>query len=229
VENVEFELRLDRGEPRAPLRVTTSCSSHFSWIATILAECSAADPQMDLQLSLAATEQQFRLLSNNDVDLVITAHPPDNAEVQIAELFSLEVIALAAESHRLAQVAAQRRAVHWNALAGETLLIQNLPHSDVMGLRAAVAMRSQAARSLARHTIVRKVQLFEAIPALARTGRGVGVLCRWKRAPSFDTTGLAVLPLVPQWWRRFCAVWRQRQQASAAARHSSTSTPGLYW
>jgi len=45
--------------------------------------------------------------------------------------------------------------------------------------------------------------------ALARAGRGVGVLCRWKRAPSFDTTGLTVLPLGPQLWRRFCAVWRK--------------------
>lgn len=209
VEEVEAELHLEPGSPRTALRVAASCATHYHWLAQVLADFSSREPSLDVRLSLQATQQQMEDLRNDSVDLVITAHPPKDAGLVAVELFSIEVIALAAASHPLTVAATRCGGVDWTALRAETLLIQNLPRADEVSLRTAVEACSQSARRSARQTVIRKVHLPEAIPALARAGRGVGVLCRWQQSPRFDLTGLSVLSLFPRCYRRFWGVWRK--------------------
>lgn len=58
---------------------------------------------------------------------------------------------------------------------------------------------------LGQKSIVRPVNLPEAIPELARARRGVGVLCSWQHEPPFD---IAALSPLQRWQRTFWAIWR---------------------
>lgn len=135
------EEAIDRGRREAaptPLRVATSCFSYYAWLAQTLARFGARRPTIDLSVQLQATREEIQALSQDQVDFVITAHPPTRPDFEQMEVFAQEVVALTATGHRLARMARSGHAVSWADLRDDTLLIHDLPSTDEAALREAV-------------------------------------------------------------------------------------------
>jgi len=179
-------------------------------VAQVLVEFSSAEPDLDVRLTMQSTDEQLQSLRRGEADFMITAHPPHEASLIRAELFSLNVILVVSERHRLAQTASPNKSIPWKALAGETLLIHNLPHIDEVNLLAAVNSGTGRTGG-AKRTHVRRVHLPEAIGELVRAERGVGVVCHWNRIPPFDPAALTVLSPFPPRERKFWGVWRRSE------------------
>lgn len=203
------ETAIARGRQDAaptPLRVATSCFSYYSWLARTLAAFGAPRPRIDLRVQLQSTREETAALGRDEVDFIITAHPPRRPDLEQMEVFAQEVVALVAWDHPLGRRARAGEDIAWTDLMGDTLLIHDLPSTDEAALREAVW--GQAGNGETGRTI-RRVQLTEAIAALARGGFGVGVMNRWMGTPPFDMDGLVEAPILPRHDRRYWAVWRR--------------------
>ncbi len=189
-----------------PLRVATSCFSYYTWLARTLAGFGAHRPEVDLRVQLQSTREEITALGQDQVDFVITAHPPRRPELEQMEVFAQEVVALISADHPLGRRVRAGGSVAWADLRDDTLLIHDLPSTDEAVLREAIwglGGTGGEART------IRRVQLTEAIAALARGGFGVGVMNRWMDAPPFDMGGLVEAPILPRHDRRYWAVWRR--------------------
>jgi LysR family transcriptional regulator for metE and metH len=217
----EEVIALGRAAPApTPLRVATSCFSYYTWLAQTLAAFGGLRPDIDLHIQLQATREELSALDQDRVDFVITAHPPKRPDFEQMEVFSQEVVAIAATDHPVARLAAAGKGVAWSDLRGHTLLIHDLPSMDEDALRDAV-WGADARRTPAQS--VRRVQLTEAITALARGGFGVGVMNCWLGAAPFDMTGLVETSIVPRHDRRYWAVWRRANPRALPLRELAAS------
>lgn len=206
IELVEAGLRDAKAERRVLLRVAAGCQTLYPWLAEQLGKYAVADPTVDARLAFETRDRDGDELRSADADLVISSRPPDDRNHVKIPLFSLETIALLPRVHRLA---GQDR-IAWSDLAGETLLIHDLPAADVTQLRAATAKGGRAAR-------VCRVQLTEAIVELVRAGQGIGLLSRLPAASPPVLPSIAVRTLRGGHRRDFWASWRVSSDAAAAA------------
>ncbi|TWS99917.1 LysR family transcriptional regulator [Reyranella sp. CPCC 100927] len=224
----ELELRRAQAE-RTPLRVAAGCPTSYGWLAGVLARFGGEHPALDIQVGFQATRRELEALAGDEIDVAVTSRPGRDERFERRRLFSLDIVAVLAAGHPLAaQRTSRHPGVRWQGLAGQTLLIHDLPDDDVERLRAVV--RGVGNRHAGSGQIWR-VQLTEAIAELARAGHGVGVITRWSAEPFKGDRGLATMPLLPLKKRDFWAVWRRanprglpmRELAEHLARSMRTS------
>ncbi|HKU98235.1 MAG TPA: LysR family transcriptional regulator [Vineibacter sp.] len=211
----ELGLRGAQAE-RMPLRVAAGCPTSYGWLAGVLARFGAEHPALDVQVGFQATRRELEALAADEIDVAVTSRPGRDERFDRRRLFSLDIVAVLAAGHPLAaQRGARQVGVRWQGLAGQTLLIHDLPDDDVERLRAVV--RGVGNRHAGSGQIWR-VQLTEAIAELARAGHGIGVITRWSAEPFKGDRGLATVPLLPLKRRDFWAVWRRANPRSLPMR-----------
>jgi LysR family transcriptional regulator, regulator for metE and metH len=193
----ERELKSARFEPK-PFRVAGSCDTQYGWLAALAARFAASHPECDLSVSYRAGRAETALLNDDDVDIVITGYPPNERRFAKRKLFAIETIAVMSAQHRLAKVEVLR----WRDLAGETLLVHQLPDEEMQQMEKIA--RGSGAR---KGGDVRAVQLTETIAELAREGKGIGVLSRWIGPAPFAEHGLVVRSIRTVTTRTIWAVW----------------------
>lgn len=196
-----------RTRQKKQFRIATSCYSYYTWLAGGLADFLAGHPEIDLRFDMKSNADLTGSLMNDEADCVITAHPPKGPEFSSAQIHAQEVVAIIPRDHALAARAAKKGGLRWTDLAGETLMIHDLPSSDENRLRRAVATSS--AKS-ANAPAIEKIQFTEAILALVRAGFGLGVLNRGSFSCDADSRELIEAALTPRYDRVYWAAWRKR-------------------
>jgi LysR family transcriptional regulator for metE and metH len=199
----------DRRGARVPLRVTTSCFTSYNWLPDALAHFGDSHPGVELDIVLEATRRAMPALIADEVDLAIVTDPPRGDTWQRVELVRSELIAIAAPDHAIV-ARARRGALRWGALHDCEVLVYDIADHDLERLDEAVreSWRHESGRRLASPIAVRKVPLSEALLALVRNGRGVGIVDRWTVAAHLDRN-LVALAMRPPAPRTFHAVWRR--------------------
>jgi LysR family transcriptional regulator, regulator for metE and metH len=196
----ERELRaLSGGRPS--LRIAAGCYTYYTWLAGGLARFGAARPDIDVQIELEHTRHELEALERGEIDVAITSRLQENNRFSQQKLFALDVVAILPSSHP--KLSGGKKELRWSDLRGERILVHDISDFDVQQIREAVGKARPA-----ETTKIHRVQLTEAIVALAGTGQGVGIVTRWPGSLQ-DVKGLKILPLRPSGRREFWAVWRR--------------------
>jgi LysR family transcriptional regulator for metE and metH len=189
---------------RPQLRVSASCSTYYSWLTATLGKFASVHRDVDVEVEHHHRDSELAALRRGALDLIVGAHPPIGAQFESAALFATDVVAVLAPRHRLVDRVNSPGGLRWKDLAGERLLIHDLPVADELALRQ--AMVGQGARHSASTTIQRVV-LTEAIFELARAGHGVGLIGKWIGRPPMDLRQVVVAAPRPAHRRQLWATW----------------------
>jgi LysR family transcriptional regulator, regulator for metE and metH len=173
LDRAERAVRAEHQTGRIPLRLTTSCYTHYAWLASDLARFGAIHPRIDSRIVFQETRHELVALEEDQVDLAITTRPPKNREFVREELFSDRIVAVLAKDHPLAN-RVQGTQLRWEHLAGETILIYDIPEEDEARIREAVQRGKGKAKT--GPLGVWRVQLTEAIVELAKAHQGIGIV-----------------------------------------------------
>lgn len=217
----EDELRSHSRDARYPFRVAASCATLYAWLGRQVGRFGAVHPELDVQIVFTERDREMDALLDGEIDLAVSARPPNDRRFGRRRLFALETVALVAAEHPLAR-SCVGGVVRWHELGGQTLFIHDLPTADEELLRASTG-RGPTTR-------ICRVQLTEAIVELARANQGVGLLSHWPDAPSIDLGSIVLLKVRPRHDREFSAVWRRNTsqdlpvEAFAAALSGGIST-----
>ncbi|MBA3542428.1 MAG: LysR family transcriptional regulator [Deltaproteobacteria bacterium] len=209
VELAELERRVaeQRPDARIPFRITASCFMSYSWLPTALAHFGEKRPNVELDIVLEATRRALPALIADEVDLAIVTEPPRDETYACAELAVSELVAIASPDHQVI-ARCKKGTLRWSALHDCELLVFDIADPDLVRLDRAIreSHRAHTGERLAAPLQVRKIPVTDALLALVRTGRGVGIVDRWAVGPS--NRAIRVLPLAPRASRTFHAVWR---------------------
>ncbi len=197
----ERELRaLSGGRPS--LRIAAGCYTYYTWLAGGLARFGAARPDIDIQIKLEHTRDELEALERGEIDVAITSRRQESNRFSRHRLFALDVAAILPSSHP--KLSGGKKELRWSDLRGQRILVHDISDFDVQQIREAVCGKGRQAEI----TKIDRVQLTEAIAALAGAGHGVGIVTRWPGALQ-GIKGLEILPLRPSGKREFWAVWRR--------------------
>ena len=198
VSSLERELR--RGTVRRKLRLATQCYTAYHWLPPLLTELQQLHPEVDVEIELQGTREPIEQLEAGQLDLAIChAQPPRQKSWQVRPLFEDPFVAVLPVTHALST----RKRIAPSMLAGETLLLYDLPAEDLVRMG-----RELFPDPKRRPAKVERTPLTEVIITLVRSGRGVSIMSRWAIAPYVSRGEVAAVPLTGRGARRhWRAVW----------------------
>jgi LysR family transcriptional regulator, regulator for metE and metH len=197
----ERELRaLSGGRPS--LRIAAGCYTYYTWLAGGLARFGTARPDIDVQIELEHTRHELEALERGEIDVAITSRLQQNKHFSQQKLFALGVVAILPSAHP--KLSGGKTDLRWSDLRGERILVHDISDFDIQQIREAVCGKGRQAEI----TKIHRVQLTEAIVALAGAGQGVGVVTRWPGSLQ-GLKGAKIVALWPSGKRQFWAVWRR--------------------
>jgi LysR family transcriptional regulator, regulator for metE and metH len=197
----ERELRA-LGAGRPSLRIAAGCYTYYAWLAGGLARFGAARPDIDVQIELEHTRHELDALAKGEIDVAVTSRLQQNNRFSHQKLFALDVVAILPSSHPKAS--GEKKELRWSELRGERILVHDIADYDIQQIREAVCGKGRQTET----TKIHRVQLTEAIAALAAAGHGVGIVTRWPGSLQ-GVKGVKILSLRPSGKREFWAVWRR--------------------
>jgi LysR family transcriptional regulator for metE and metH len=170
---VETEIRNGAGNSRVELRISTGCYTCYHWLPPRLIELRKKLPLVEVEIVADYTRRPIEGLLDGKLDLAIVSDSVRNSRLSIDHLFQDEVVAVVPAEHPFAA----RSYAGAAELAGEQLLVYNVPDSRLSVLQDVLRPAGLTPRSL------KKIELTEAIIELARAGLGVAILARWAAKP----------------------------------------------
>ncbi|MEO6237278.1 MAG: LysR family transcriptional regulator [Vicinamibacterales bacterium] len=174
------------------IRVCTQCNTGYHWLAPLLPVFQRKHPRVALNIAADATARPVDALLEGKVDLAILVDSVADRRLRLRPLFTDEMVAIVAKSHRLAA----RRWISAEDLALEHLLLYSSVPEDSFLLRKVLA---PAGLVPAR---VSFIMLTEAMIELARAGTGVGILPRWSAQRALASGAIAALSITRRGMRR---------------------------
>src|SRR3954447_15784012 len=192
IERAEEDVRRLAGHTDGIIRVCTQCNTGYHWLAPLLAVYQRPHPRVSVNIAADATDRPLEALLDGRVDLAILIDPPADARLHLRPLFSDEMTAIVAKSHRLAG----RRWVSAADLGAEHLLLySSRPEESFLLQRVLAPAGVRASR-------VSFIMLTEAMIELAKAGTGVGILPRWSAQRAIATGAVAALSITRRAMRR---------------------------
>jgi LysR family transcriptional regulator for metE and metH len=154
------------------LRLATECYTCYHWVPPLLREFRRTWPDVELRIVADATRAPLEALAAGRLDLAVVSSPGRDRRFARTPLFSDELVAVMAPSHRLAGRAWLRAA----DFAAENLILYTSPEEST-AFQKMLAPAGVTPRQLS------EIQLTEAIIEMVKAGLGVSILARWSVAP----------------------------------------------
>ncbi|PKM44733.1 MAG: LysR family transcriptional regulator [Gammaproteobacteria bacterium HGW-Gammaproteobacteria-1] len=192
-----------RGGQGGRLHLAVECHSCFDWLMPVLEDYRHQWPRVTLDISMAHSFEPLAALAQNEVDLVVTADPDDNAAITYRPLFRYQNLLLLPPRHRLA-------ARNWIApqdLADETLITYPV---DTTRLDLFRRFLDPAGVAVER----RSSELTVMILQLVASGRGLAALPQWAASQAVVAGQVLARPLGEHglWSTLYAAVRREEQE-----------------
>lgn len=202
----EREIRESQPEPEGTIRVSTECSTCYSWLPGAMESFQARYPSVDVQVVVEATREPLAALLDGRIDVGIVSSAVKNASLAHEPLFDDELVAVMSAHHPLRR----KPFLAASDFAGEELLTYDAPKEELTIFQQVLVPAGVRPR---RWT---PLALTEAMLEMARAGRGVGVMARWAAAPSLRQGGLVAKRItrsgLPRQWK---AAWVRRRKLPA--------------
>ncbi len=227
-------------ESLAALHVGHSGRLHLGVVSTanyfapaLLAAFRSLHPGVRVKLTVDRREAILALLKDHKIDLAITGHPPNEAEVE-AEIFARHPhYIVAAADHPLAQ----QRHLHWSALQGESFIFReqgSATRNLLEYLLQQASMSVEIAFQLLGNETVKQAVI---------AGLGISLLSAHSFQIEFVAGHLAILdltgmPMMMDWYllhsreKQPCGVhaaFRRFLLDEGALRIQACSAPGMAW
>jgi LysR family transcriptional regulator for metE and metH len=181
MQEAERTVRSKAGMEKLTLRVATQCYTCYHWLPSVLQGYKKQCPGCDVSILLEATQNPMQALIEGSIDVAIVDqfHRKDR-RVQVHQIFSDEVLAIASASHRWAK----KRYVVPEDFSKERLIAHNCsPDHNVLLKRFLGPANVVPAETL-------QVPLTEAILELVKAGFGVTALSRWAVSSALEGDAL---------------------------------------
>jgi LysR family transcriptional regulator for metE and metH len=206
VVELEADLRGRAAGKRGLLRLTTECYTCYDWLPPLLKRFSKRFPEVEVRISVEATDRPLEALREGGVDLAMMTDPIDTREFDVRPLFDDEYLLITAPEHPLAA----QRFVRPHDLANERLLLYtSLPHESTFCRKFLIPAGVVPREIMA-------VQLTEAILSMVKAGIGVSVLAGWAIERAVRRGDVAAVRLGPRGLQRaWLAVTRRDARAPA--------------
>ena len=169
------------------LRLATECYTCYHWVPPLLREFQRTWPEVELRIVADATRAPLDALAAGRLDLAIVSSPARDRRFVRTPLFSDELVAVMAPSHRLAGRAWLRAA----DFADENLILYTSPEEST-AFQKMLVPAGVTPRQLS------EIQLTEAIIEMVKAGLGVSILARWSVAPHLAAGTLRAARLGPR-------------------------------
>lgn len=178
VQDAEARLRGDGLEPEV-IRLCTHCYTGYAWLPSIIAAFARGHSDVEVRLSVEATQNPFAALLERKLDLVLTLHRPSNGNFMVQPLFHDELVLLVPPTHRLAN----QSWVSLSEFRTEHLIL----HPE--NIEESLFFSEHLAPAGIRPKRFTGVMLTEAIVEMVKAGLGVTVLPRWTAARLLGSNG----------------------------------------
>jgi LysR family transcriptional regulator for metE and metH len=202
----EREIRESQDEPEGTIRVSTECSTCYSWLPGAMESFQARYPAVDVQVVVEATREPLSALLDGRIDVGIVSSSIRNARLAQEPLFDDELVAVLSAGHPLRK----KPFLTASDFAGVELLTYDAPKEELAVFQHVLVPAGVRPR---RWT---PLALTEAMIEMARAGRGIGVMARWAAAPSLRQGGLVAKGItragLPRQWK---AAWVRRRKLPA--------------
>lgn len=151
------------------LFIAIECHACFEWLLPVLEQFRKAWPEVDVDIRLGLSFDAMNALRREEVDLVISSDPDDEADIEFTPLFDYEPVFVASS----ANVLAQKDVIEAEDFRGQTLITYPVDRSrlDIYKLLLSPARVEPAA--------IRQVELTAVVLMLVASNRGVAVLPDW--------------------------------------------------
>lgn len=151
------------------LFIAIECHACFEWLLPVLEQFRKAWPEVDVDIRLGLSFDAMNALRREEVDLVISSDPDDEADIEFTPLFDYEPVFVASSSNSLAEKAV----IEAEDFRGQTLITYPVDRSrlDIYKLLLSPARVEPAA--------IRQVELTAVVLMLVASNRGVAVLPDW--------------------------------------------------
>lgn len=166
----ERTVRSKAGMEKLTLKLATQCYTCYHWLPAVLQDYKKQCPGCDVSILLEATQNPMEALIEGAIDVAIIDqfHRKDR-RVQVHQIFSDEVLAVASATHRWAK----KRYVVPEDFSKERLIAHNCSSDHNVLLKRFLG----PANVVPAETF--QVPLTEAILELVKSGFGVTALSRW--------------------------------------------------
>jgi len=101
LETAEREIRESQPEPEGTIRVSTECSTCYSWLPGAMESFQSRYPAVDVQVVVEATREPLPALLDGRIDVGIVSSPVRNSALAHETLFHDELVAVLSASHPL--------------------------------------------------------------------------------------------------------------------------------
>ncbi|WP_407492756.1 LysR substrate-binding domain-containing protein [Pseudooceanicola sp. MF1-13] len=204
----EFEA-LEEGSA-GRLHIAIECHACYDWLFPVLEQFRRAWPEVDVDIRPGLSFDALTALRKEEVDLVISSDPEEDAGTTFAPLFDYSPVLIAPATHPMAQKAF----VEAEDFEGETLLTYPVDRTrlDIYKLLLHPAGAEPGA--------IRQVELTPMILMLVASGRGVTVLPDWVMTSQPHRSELVTRPLGPKGMtRRMYAAARKEEAGKPYLAH----------
>jgi LysR family transcriptional regulator for metE and metH len=203
IDAAEREIRERRPELEGTIRISTECTTCYSWLPAAMESFHERFPAVDVQVVVEATREPVPALLDGRIDVGIVSGPARNARLASEPLFDDELVAVVRADHPLRR----KPFLEASDFAGQQLLTYDAPREELTVFQQVLIPAGVRPR---RWT---PMALTEAMIEIARAGRGIGVLARWAAAPSLRQGGLVAKRITRRGLpRKWSAVWIRRRR-----------------
>ncbi|SHJ14460.1 LysR family transcriptional regulator [Wenxinia saemankumensis] len=169
VDDIEAEFAGLRTGRAGRLHIAIECHACFEWLLPVLEQFRRAWPEIDIDIRPGRAFDALAALRREEVDVVISSDPEEDAETVFTPLFDYEPVFVAGAGHRLAG----KPFVTAEDFRGETLICYPVDRSR---LDVFTELLTPAGVEPA---VIRRVELTAVILLLVASHRGVTVLPDW--------------------------------------------------
>lgn len=185
LERAERELKRINEGLSGRLHIAMECHSCFDWLMPTMDAYRQDWPEVEMDLSASFSFEALEALRRGDVDLVITADPEEDEQLEYLPLFRYQSLLAMSNDHPLAG----KSFIEPQDLSGETLITYPVPHSRLDIFKHFLA---PAGVTPAR---VRNSELSVMIMQLVASGRGVAAMPNWAIARDLERHYVKARPL----------------------------------
>ena len=192
VQRAEADVKRLAGQGEGTIRLCTECYTGYHWLGAILTAFQTRHPRVTINVAAEETGGPVEALLDGRIDLAILIDPEKDRRLRLRPLFTDEMVAIVAPTHRLAR----RSWVAPGDLAAEHLLLYSSVPEESFAVRRILRPNGLVPAR------VSFIMLTEAIVELARAGTGVGILPRWSAHRAIGGGAVAALSVTRRGMRR---------------------------
>ena len=174
------------------LRVTAQCYTTYHWLPPVLAGFREAWPLVDVEIAAEAATRPGAALRDRAADVALVATQAGFDDLDLAELFEDEVVAIVPEAHTWAGQAHVEPA----DFDGEHVFVWH----DCTERDCVLTLVAEAGAAPGRVTPMPLST--EGAVGMVRAGLGVTAMARWAAEPYLQRGGLAAVPVTASGIRR---------------------------